>query len=116
MKYLFERIDPYKRRMIFGFSVKVFATVIELFLPIVLAYILDSVILTLQVERVVFFGVLMITIAALACVLNIVANRMAVRVACDVARDLRADLFRKTISLSARHDISITADLEYRAC
>ncbi len=88
--------------MIFGFSVKVVATLLELVLPLVLSYILESVILTLDVGRVVFFGVAMIALAALCCVLNILANRMAVRVACDVARDLRADLFRKTLTLSAR--------------
>lgn len=88
--------------MIFGFSVKVMATLLELGLPLILSYILDSVILTLEVKRVVFYGAVMIAVAAFACVFNILANRMAVRVACDVARDLRADLFRKTLSLSAR--------------
>ena len=102
MKYLFERINPYKRRMIFGFSVKVTATLAELILPLLLSYVLESVILTLEVGRVIFYGGVMIAIAAIACVLNILANRMAVRVACDVARDLRRDLFAKTLSLSAR--------------
>ena len=63
---------------------------------------LESVILSLEVGRVVFYGGVMIALAVLACILNIIANRMAVRVACDVARDLRRDLFTKTLSLSAR--------------
>ena len=88
--------------MIFGFSIKVAATFAELALPLILSYILDSVILTLKVGRVVFFGTTMVIIAAIACLLNIIANRMAARVACDVARDLRRDLFSKTLSLSAR--------------
>ena len=102
MKYLFERINPYKRRMIFGFSVKVTATITELILPLILSYVLESVILSLEVGRVIFYGGVMIALAVLACILNIIANRMAVRVACDVARDLRRDLFTKTLSLSAR--------------
>ena len=88
--------------MILGFSVKVTATLAELILPLILSYVLESVILSLEVGRVIFYGGVMIAIAALACVLNILANRMAVRVACDVARDLRRDLFAKTLSLSAR--------------
>lgn len=102
MKYILQRLVPYKRRMIFGFSIKVAATFAELVLPLILSYILDSVILTLRVGRVVFFGTAMVIIAAIACLFNIIANRMAARVACDVARDLRRDLFCKTLSLSAR--------------
>lgn len=102
MKFLFKLISPYKRRMLLGLFVKILATFVELAIPLILTYILESVILTLSVGRVVVFGALMILCAALACILNIVANRMAASVSCEITRNLRRDLFRKTLSLSAR--------------
>lgn len=102
MKFLFELISPYKRRMLLGLFVKILATFVELAIPLILTHILESVILSLSIKRVVFFGALMILCAALACLFNIIANRMAARVACDVTRSLRRDLFKKTLSLSAR--------------
>jgi len=102
VKFLLKLISPYKRRMLLGLFVKILATFVELAIPLILTYILESVILTLSVGRVVVFGALMILCAALACILNIVANRMAASVSCEITRNLRRDLFRKTLSLSAR--------------
>ena len=88
--------------MLFGFSIKVFATMAELMLPYLLTHILENVIETMQVEKVVFFGVLMILAAIVACVCNVIANRMAASVSKDVARKMRRELFEKTLYLSAR--------------
>ena len=87
--------------MLFGFSIKVSGTVAELFLPYILTHILDNVIGTLQIEKVVFFGVLMIICAAAACAGNIIANRMAAKVSKDFSKKMRKDLFEKTLYLSA---------------
>ena len=58
MKFLLRYINPYKWRMLRGFSIKVFGTVTELFLPVILTYILENVIGTLDVGKVIFYGVL----------------------------------------------------------
>lgn len=87
--------------MLLGFSIKVSGTVAELFLPYILTHILDNVIGTLRVEKVVFFGVLMIICAALACAGNITANRMAAKVSRDFSKKMRRDLFAKTLYLSS---------------
>lgn len=87
--------------MLLGFSIKVSGTVAELFLPYILTHILDNVIGTLQIEKVVFFGVLMILCAAAACAGNIIANRMAAKVSKDFSKKMRKDLFEKTLYLSA---------------
>jgi ATP-binding cassette subfamily B protein len=108
MKFLFTYIKPYKERMLLGFSIKVSGTVAELFLPVILTHILENVIETLEVKRVVFFGVLMIFCALAACVLNIIANRMAARVSSDISRNIRKILFDKTLSLSARNTDKFT--------
>ena len=102
MRYLLSRLSPFKWRMLFGFSIKVFATMAELMLPYLLTHILENVIETMQVEKVVFFGVLMILAAIVACVCNVIANRMAASVSKDIARKMRRELFEKTLYLSAR--------------
>ncbi len=101
--------------MLLGFVIKVIGTVAELFLPVILTYILDNVIETLELKRVVFFGILMIICSALACGMNIIANRMAARVSSDISRHMRKDLFERTLSLSARQTDKFTvASLESR--
>ncbi len=115
MKYLLRYINPYKWRMLRGFTIKVFGTVTELFLPVILTYILENVIGTLNVGRVVFFGALMIVCSVLTCVLNIIANRMAARVSTDISKNMRKELFEKTLHLSARQTDKFTvASLESR--
>ena len=87
--------------MAIGFAIKVFGTVAELFLPYILTHILDNVIGTLRVEKVVFWGFVMIICAALACGGNIAANRMAAKTSKDFSKKMRKDLFEKTLYLSA---------------
>ena len=102
MKHILGYLKPYKLRMAVGLSIKVLGTVAELILPYILTHILENVIVTLDVGRVVWYGVLMIIFAVIACVGNIVANQMASRVTTDFTRAMRSDLFTKTLYLSAR--------------
>ena len=108
MKFLLSYINPYKKAMLTGLSIKVIATLTELLLPAILTYVLESVIYTKSIGRIIFFGVLMILLSILACVLNIVANRSAARVASDMSRHMRKDLFDKTLKLSARQTDAFT--------
>ena len=102
MKHIFGYLKPYKLRMAVGLSIKVLGTVAELILPYILTHILENVIITLDVGKVVWYGVIMVIFAVIACVGNIVANRMASRVTADFTRAMRSDLFTKTLYLSAR--------------
>lgn len=108
MKTVLRYINPYKWRMLFGLAIKISGTVVELFLPIILTYILDVVIASLDIRRVIFYGVLMIVCSVAACVLNVIANRMAGRVSSDIARHIRKELFDKTLYLSARQTDKFT--------
>ncbi len=101
MKFLLTYLKPFRNRMAVGFSIKVAGTVAELFLPYILTHILDNVIGTLRVEKVVFWGVVMIICAAAACAGNIIANRMAAKTSKDFSKKMRKDLFEKTLYLSA---------------
>ncbi len=108
MRLVLRYLSPFKRRMILGFIIKVAGTVAELFLPYILTHILEDVIGTLEIWRVVIYGVLMILCALAACVLNIIANRMAARVTRDFSGRMRRELFEKTLYLSARDTDRLT--------
>lgn len=115
MKFLIKRLAPYKLRMTMGLMIKITGTVAELLLPVILSHILDNVIKTESVPRILLFGGLMILCALVALVGNIVANRMAAYVSMLFARDMRRELFRRTLYLSARQADDFTvASLESR--
>ena len=101
MNFLLKYLEPFKSRMLVGFSIKVSGTVAELFLPYIMTHILDNVIGTLLVKKVVFWGIIMIICAGLACAGNIIANRMAAKTSKDFSKKMRKDLFEKTLYLSA---------------
>ena len=101
MKFLLKYLEPFKGRMSVGLFIKISGTVAELFLPYIMTHILDNVITTLKVEKVVFFGIIMILCAATACICNIAANRMAAKVSRDFSKKIRKDLFSKTLYLSS---------------
>ena len=108
MKFLFSRLGRFKWRMLLGLSVKVAGTVAELFLPLILSYILDHAIGSLDIGRVIFAGILMVLCALAACIFNIIANRMAARVSMEFSLELRRELFSSTLYLSAKDTDSFT--------
>ena len=115
MKFLIKRLAPYKLRMTVGLMIKITGTVAELLLPVILSHILDNVIKTESVPRILLFGGLMILCAITACACNIVANRMAAYVSMLFAKDMRRELFERTLYLSARQSDAFTvASLESR--
>ncbi len=101
MKRILSYLKPFKFRMAVGFSIKVMGTVAELLLPFILTHILENVIVMMDIGKVVFYGVLMMLCAAVACVGNIVANRMAAKVTTNFSVAMRKELFLKTLYLSA---------------
>lgn len=102
MKTLFSYLAGFKARMIGGFFIKVAGTVAELFLPVIMAYMIDDVAPTRSVLALSLWGCGMLAVAAAAWAGNVIANRMASRVARDTTERIRSDLFAKTLSLSAR--------------
>ena len=108
MKFVFSYIKDIKLRMILQLLIKIFATVTELMLPVILTHILENVIVTLEIKNVIFYGAVMILCAVVACVTNIIANRMAASTSSEITRCVRMDLFEKTLSLSARNTDKFT--------
>lgn len=100
MKTVFGYLRPYFKKMGFGFTFKALGAAAELMLPYLLSYILKDVI-TRTYRDIVFWGVLMIVFAAVACICNCIANRVSSRVSKDFTENLRRDLFKATLRLSA---------------
>ncbi len=100
MKTVLGYLSPYKNRIYLGLTVKSFATIIELFLPFLLAHVIDTIIPLGRIGLVVVFGLLMLITALGAYVGNILANRLAARVSTNAIKDLRDDSYIKILSFS----------------
>lgn len=104
VKYL----QPYFGRMGAGFLIKFVGTIMDLCIPYILAYIIDSVI-PMENRRLIFvWGFLMIGCSICAVSFNIIANRMASKVASDATESIRHDLFSRIMYLSNAQTDSFT--------
>ncbi len=109
MREIFRYLKPHVPRMLVGFIFKFSGTLVELFIPMILSYIIDDVVPTGNITLVYWWGGAMLLCAVMALINNIVANRMASAVARETTRSVRHDLFAKISYLSSRQidDFSI---------
>ncbi len=102
MHLIFRYVRPYLKRMSLGLLIKFTGTIMDLFLPYILAHIIDEVVPLKDMGLVLRWGLLMLLCSFLAIAGNVIANRMAAWVARETTRRLRHDLFRKISYLSNR--------------
>lgn len=102
MKWVITYIQPLRKRILKGITVKIIGTVAELLIPFLLSYILENVIESNDVTKILLFGGLMVVCAVAACLGNIIANRMAAKTTMMFSTRMRKVLFSKTLYLSAR--------------
>ena len=102
MKWVFTYLKPLRARIAAGISIKVIGTLAELMIPFLLSYILENVIESNDVNKIIFFGMLMALCAVIASLGNIIANRMAAKTTMLFSTQMRKTLFYKTLNLSAR--------------
>ncbi|WP_235836364.1 ABC transporter ATP-binding protein [Enterococcus timonensis] len=100
MKLFLKYLKPLVGRITLGMSFKFVGSIMDLLLPWILAYIIDSVIPQKRITPIIWWGVVMVICSILAMLTNIIANRMASRVARDTTGRVRHDLFEKIGSLS----------------
>ena len=100
MKLILSYIRKFRWKIAGGMTIKLSATLLELMIPYVLEYLIDTVAPTRQTGRVLLFGGLMVLLAVIVRTLNVTANRMAVRVAGESTWELRRDLFHASLNLS----------------
>ena len=101
-------LRPYYGRMAVGFLIKFLGAIMDLFIPWILAYVIDNVIPAGSLRLIFLWGGIMFVCSILAVSFNIIANRMASRVASDATQIIRHDLFAKTMYLSARQTDAFT--------
>ena len=106
MKLIMKYLKPYYGRMLFGLFVKICGTVAELFMPWILAHILDDVIPATKtsgsMNSMIFWSFMMLLMAVLARNFNVFANRKAAEVSKNTIFILRNDLFEKILHLSGK--------------
>lgn len=101
MKRLVGYLSPYGWRITLGTIIKFIGTVMDLFLPWILSYIIDEVIVKKAVGEILLWGALMIFCSIIAVAFNIIANRMASYVSGQCTEKIRLDLFKKSMELDA---------------
>jgi ATP-binding cassette subfamily B protein len=100
MRTIFRFVKPYLSRMSGGLFIKFTGTAADLFLPWILAYMIDHVVPRGEISLICLWGGVMLICSALAVSFNILANRMASAVARDITREIRHDLFARISFLS----------------
>ncbi len=115
MKKVFYYLRPHVPRMILGVTIKFTGTIMDLFLPWILSYLIDVIVPKENMAEILLYGFLMLVCSVVAWAGNVIANRMASGVARDTTESLRHDLFRRISYLSCRQTDSFTiASLESR--
>ncbi len=103
MRFTLRYLKPYYKIMSVGLAIKMFGTLIELALPYILGYILNTVVASRgSIPMIIAWGAVMIVCALTALLCNVKANRMAAKVARDASEQIRHDLFSRTMTLSGR--------------
>lgn len=102
MTKLTDYLRPQFAIMSLGLLIKFIATIMDLFIPWILAYMIDDIVPIRSVPLIVLWGAIMIICSTLAVISNIIANRMASRVARNTTQNLRHDLFQKISFLSCQ--------------
>lgn len=101
MKLLLKDFKGYVGQLILGPLFKLAEAVLELFVPLVMARIIDVAIPSGDVGQVLKLGGLMLALGALGVVFGVTCQYFAARVAQAYGRSLRQRLFRHVFSLSA---------------
>lgn len=108
MKKTLRYLKPYRGTVAAGLILKFIGSIAELFLPLLLEYIINDVATNPALESgdkikmIVYLGLIMLACAVAALLGNIFANRLTVKSAGNMTHDLRYDLFSRTAYLSSR--------------
>lgn len=108
MKRVLSYFKPNIFKVILCLFIKISGILAELFIPILLSYILDTVVDTGTVLDISLYGLLMLGLSGLGFLGNCKANQIAAGIAKNVSINLRKDLFTKIMSLSQAQVDSVT--------
>jgi ATP-binding cassette, subfamily B, multidrug efflux pump len=104
MKKILELLKPFWRTLTVSLTLKMLGSITDLFLPFLIAYMIDDVIPTTNADNlwpIYWIGIYMFLIALAGWLMNIFANRTAERIAAEAIRSLRHQVFEKIEGLSS---------------
>jgi ATP-binding cassette subfamily B protein len=114
MKIILNLLKPFKYKLTFSLTLKSIAALADLFLPWIIAYMIDVIIPDLReatnptLTPLYLAGILMVVIAFVGLFFNVIANRQAEYIAAVATKDLRHGLFKKIENLSANQVDQLT--------
>ncbi len=114
MKIILNLLKPFKYKLSVSLTLKSIAALADLFLPWIIAYMIDVIIPDLRelndpsLMPLYIAGLLMVVIAFIGLFFNVIANRQAEYIAAVATKDLRHDLFKKIENLSANQVDQLT--------
>ena len=108
MKRVISYFRPNTFKVILCLFIKISGILAELFIPILLSYILDTVVDQGTILDIILYGALMLVLSGLGFLGNCKANQIAASIAKNVSVNLRKDLFTKIMSLSQAQVDSVT--------
>lgn len=101
-------IKPYGGTAAWAIVIKFVGSIAELFLPLLLDYIIDDIVPLKDIAMVLWLGLAMLACSLVAMLGNIWANRLSVVAAAKMTHDLRYDLFKKISYLRSRQVDEVT--------
>lgn len=108
MKSLKSYLQPWMKMIVFGLTIKITGTFLELFLPQILSRIIDDIVPSGDMKQIALWGGIMGIASLLALIFNVLANRNASRVARNVTQNIRHDLFDKALYLTCEKTDAFT--------
>jgi len=108
MKKIIFYLRPYFPFMIVALLIKSIGTVMDLVIPSILAYMIDTIVPSKNQNMILLWGVVMIACAIIALAGNVIANRMAAKTAKNTTEKVRSDLFSKIMYLSVKQTDEFT--------
>ncbi len=108
MKLIFHYLKKHWKLISLAILIKFLGSVSELTLPYILEYIIDEIVPSGNLTRVLLWGSLMFFTAFFYRALNVIANKQAVENAHNVSYEIRQRLFEKTMNLTGNQFDELT--------
>lgn len=108
MKLIFHYVKKHRKLIALAILIKFLGSVSELTLPYILEYIIDEIVPSGNLTRVLLWGSLMFFTAFFYRTLNVIANKQAVENAHNISYEIRQRLFEKTMNLTGNQFDELT--------
>ena len=108
MKLIFRHMKKHWKLVALAILIKFLGSVSELSLPYILEYIIDEIVPSGNLTRVLLWGSLMFVTAIVFRALNVIANKQAIDNAHKISYEIRQSLFEKTMNLSGTQFDALT--------